>query len=109
MLPWSVIPSAGWPSATAAATRSPTRAAPSSMENSVWVCRCVNDRSDTGPPFATSCETYTCVIRPGPSNLSRRPEPQDDRSGDLVVQCLALRVPQREEHVKQPDHTQEDE
>ena len=23
------------------------------MENSVWVCRCVNDRSDTGPPFAT--------------------------------------------------------
>ena len=54
MFPWSVMPSAGCPSATAAATRSPTRAAPSSMENSVWVCRCVNDRSDTGPPFATS-------------------------------------------------------
>ena len=41
-------------SAAAAATSSPTRAAPSSMENSVWVCRCVNDRSDTGPPFATN-------------------------------------------------------
>ena len=53
MFPWSVMPSAGCPSATAAATSSPTRAAPSSMENSVWVCRCVNDRSDTGPPFAT--------------------------------------------------------
>src|SRR5580704_9860342 len=51
MFPWSVMPSAGWPSATAAATRSPTRAAPSNMENSVWVCRCVNDRSDTGPPL----------------------------------------------------------
>ena len=44
MLPWSVIPRAGWPSATAACTRSFTRAAPSSIENSVWVCRCVNDR-----------------------------------------------------------------
>src|SRR5271163_152047 len=73
MFPWSVMPRAGWPSATAAATKSPTRAAPSSMENSVWVCRCVNDRSDTGPPFATSCETYTCVIHPGPSNLPAAP------------------------------------
>ena len=51
MFPWSVMPSAGWPSATAAATKSPTRAAPSNMENSVCVCRCVNDRSDTGPPL----------------------------------------------------------
>src|ERR1700677_148031 len=109
MFPWSVMPRAGWPSATAAATKSPTRAAPSNMENSVWVCRCVNDRSDTGPPFATSSQTYTCVIRPGPSNLSRRPEPHDDRSGDLVVQRLALRVPEWEKHVEQPDHTKEDE
>ena len=51
MLPWSVMPNAGCPSATAAATSSPIRAAPSSMENSVWVWRCVNDRPDTGPPF----------------------------------------------------------
>ena len=35
MLPWSVMPIAGWPSATAAATTSPIRAAPSSIENSV--------------------------------------------------------------------------
>ncbi len=48
MLPWSVMPSAGCPSATAALTRSFTRAAPSSMENSVWVCRCVNDRVANG-------------------------------------------------------------
>src|SRR5215213_551526 len=44
MLPWSVMPRAGCPSATAAATASPTRLAPSSIENSVWVCRWVNDR-----------------------------------------------------------------
>ena len=42
MFPWSVIPSAVWPSATAASTSSPTRAAPSSIENSVWTCRWVN-------------------------------------------------------------------
>ena len=35
MLPWSVIPIAGWPSVTAAATTSPIRAAPSSIEYSV--------------------------------------------------------------------------
>ena len=35
MLPWSVMPIAGWPSATAAPTMSPIRAAPSSIENSV--------------------------------------------------------------------------
>jgi hypothetical protein len=37
MLPWSVMPMAGCPSAAAAATTSATRAAPSSIENSV--CR----------------------------------------------------------------------
>jgi hypothetical protein len=31
------------------------------MENSVWVCRCVNDRPDTGPPF--NGETYNRVVR----------------------------------------------
>ena len=48
MLPWSVIPRAGCPSATAACTRSLTRAAPSSIENSVWVWRWVNDRVANG-------------------------------------------------------------
>ena len=43
MLPWSVMPSAGWPSAAAAATTSPIRAAPSSIENSVCTCRWVNE------------------------------------------------------------------
>ena len=41
MLPWSVIPIAGWPSAAAAATTSSTRAAPSSIEYSVWTWRWV--------------------------------------------------------------------
>ena len=39
MLPWSVMPMAGWPSAAAAATTSSIRAAPSSMEYSVWTWR----------------------------------------------------------------------
>ena len=43
MLPWSVMPSAGWPSATALATSSSRRAAPSSIENSVWTWRWVNE------------------------------------------------------------------
>ena len=43
MLPWSVMPTAGWPSAAALATTSPTRAAPSSIENSVCTCRWVNE------------------------------------------------------------------
>src|SRR3954468_9000644 len=47
MLPWSVIPIAGWPSAAAAATTSPMRDAPSSIEYSVWTCRWTNDRAIT--------------------------------------------------------------
>ena len=43
MLPWSVMPTAGWPSAAAVATTSSIRAAPSSIENSVWTWRWTND------------------------------------------------------------------
>ena len=43
MFPWSVIPTAGWPSAAAVATTSAIRAAPSSIENSVCRCRCTNE------------------------------------------------------------------
>src|SRR6266516_2845519 len=43
MLPWSVMPTAGWPSAAAFDTTSAMRAAPSSIENSVWRWRCTND------------------------------------------------------------------
>ena len=54
-------------------TRSFTRAAPSSIENSVWVCRCVNDRVATNgrylprhcpsgdPEFSTGCGRVTAV------------------------------------------------
>src|ERR1700745_3323260 len=41
------MPTAGWPSATALATTSGIRAAPSSIEYSVWRCRWTNDRDDT--------------------------------------------------------------
>ena len=43
MLPWSVMPTAGWPSAAAVATTSSIRAAPSSIEYSVCRCRWTND------------------------------------------------------------------
>src|SRR5580658_2130675 len=84
MLPWSVMPKAGCPSATAAATRSPTRAAPSSMENSVWVCRCVNDRSDTGPPFTTSCGTTSVSFAPDSAIYPARQD-ADDCCGAVPV------------------------
>src|SRR4051794_41002200 len=50
MLPWSVIPTAGWPSAAAAATTSPIRDAPSSIEYSVCRCRCTNESPTLTPP-----------------------------------------------------------
>ena len=53
MLPWSVIPRAGWPSCAAAATTSPMRAAPSSIEYSVWTWRCVK-LSATAPASSPS-------------------------------------------------------
>jgi hypothetical protein len=61
MLPWSVMPIAGWPSAAAAATSSSRRAAPSSIENSVWTCRWVNESigsSIRGDPAGS----YTAVV-----------------------------------------------
>src|SRR5476651_2046574 len=53
MLPWSVMPTAGCPSAAAAATTSPIRDAPSSIEYSVWRCRWTNE-SDRAPPSVQS-------------------------------------------------------
>ena len=58
MLPWSVIARAGWPSATAAATTSPIRAAPSSIEYSVWVCRWTNDAPPSAVPWDPSANPY---------------------------------------------------
>src|SRR5664280_2566616 len=40
MKPWSVVATAGMPSWAVRARRSSIRAAPSSMEYSVWLCRC---------------------------------------------------------------------
>src|SRR5438132_2819992 len=50
MLPWSVMPTAGCPSAAAAATTSPMRDAPSSIEYSVWRCRWTNESVRAPPP-----------------------------------------------------------
>src|SRR5215213_5304993 len=50
MFPWSVMPTAGCPSAAAVATTSPMRAAPSSIENSVCRWRCTNDLANATAP-----------------------------------------------------------
>src|SRR6476646_12014952 len=74
------MPTAGWPSAATAATTSPIREAPSSIEYSVWRCRWTNESrllnrraplpSPTGrahgplstPPGDRAVDNYTAVI-----------------------------------------------
>src|SRR4029077_9826007 len=68
MFPWSVVPTAGWPSEAAAATTSPIRDAPSSIEYSVWRCRWTNEsvrappsgRPSTGPVDRVVDESHEC-------------------------------------------------
>ena len=69
MLPWSVMPTAGCPSAAAAATTSPIRDAPSSIEYSVWRWRWTNESPKAVSPSrpapavpAAWGQTYTRVI-----------------------------------------------
>src|SRR5688572_23446601 len=50
MLPWSVMPTAGAPSATTVEMTSSMRAAPSSIEYSVCRCRCTNGSTPTVSP-----------------------------------------------------------
>src|ERR1044071_7397844 len=55
MLPWSVMAMAPMPSSEVRAKRPSRSDAPSSIEYSVWTCRCTNDDSldiDAGPPQA---------------------------------------------------------
>ena len=63
MLPWSVMPIAGWPSAAAAATSSSTRAAPSSIEYSVCRWRWVNESATTSCLLAVDVAPRSDVIR----------------------------------------------
>src|SRR5688572_26157722 len=102
MLPWSVIPIAGWPSATAAATTSCTRAAPSSMENSVWRCRCVNE-SPTAVPFR-SCPQPCGELHPCDFRSSRY-----RGSGGVALRGLPLLAAhevarRREQQDQHPEH-----
>src|SRR5262245_55600277 len=65
MLPWSVIPIAGCPSATALATISSRRAAPSSIENSVWTWRWVNESVTGGQRYERrGAQTTPVLFRP---------------------------------------------
>src|SRR5687767_6698779 len=101
MLPWSVIPRAGWPSAAAAATTSSTRDAPSSIEYSVCTWQWQKLPS-TGPPqrsVHTLWTNYTAGIRQymtaagpgsasvGPAVMRRQRAPEHANLGA----CHALR------------------
>ena len=61
MLPWSVMPMAGCPSAAAAATTSATRAAPSSIEYSVCTWRWVKLSATPAPPSNPNAN-HTAVV-----------------------------------------------
>src|SRR6059058_4335738 len=65
MFPWSVIPTAGCPSAAAVAMTSGIRAAPSSMENSVCRCRCTNEF----PKAPQSPHSSLAPPGPGPTGV----------------------------------------
>ena len=78
MLPWSVIPIAGWPSATALATSSSSRAAPSSIENSVWTWRWVNESPTVIDSVGESHE------RDSRTYQSRRPRDPSATGRDLA-------------------------
>src|SRR5215218_1240381 len=72
MFPWSVMPIAGISSRCASASMGLTFAAPSSIEYSVWLCRCTKDREEEpliGWPVydraPTDLGVSRCVSLPG--------------------------------------------
>src|SRR5918994_4276522 len=70
MLPWSVIATAGIPCRWASAKSSGSRAAPSSMEYSVWTCRWAND-SGTAPILGRRTDrSGVSPLRPRPVGVS---------------------------------------
>src|SRR5690554_726625 len=71
MCPWSVMPSAGCPSAAAAPTTSAMRAAPSSMENSVWTWRWVNESATASAPLPNDNRVVLATVHRG-SKVRRR-------------------------------------
>src|SRR3546814_362628 len=79
MLPWSVIPMAGISRRWASATIGLTFAAPSSIEYSVWLCRCTNEALIGWP-------VYWCAPTvPGVSHdVSSVPGAQTGQTGRIV-------------------------
>src|SRR4051794_40460229 len=59
------MPMAGWPSAAALATTSPTRAAPSSIENSVCTCRWVKESANAHASAAVHSRSTPFIPRLG--------------------------------------------
>src|SRR6184192_2911029 len=78
MLPWSVIPTAGCPSAAAVAMTSGIRAAPSSMENSVCRCRCTNEFPKVPQPPQSP---HSALAPPGPGPTGVVDDPVENHIG----------------------------
>src|SRR5215212_3362906 len=70
MTPWSVSPSAGWPSAAARSASALIFAAPSSSEYSEWTCRCAQAGVLTGPP-KIGVRSDGAAALPAPSGVCR--------------------------------------
>jgi hypothetical protein len=64
IFPWSVIPTAGMPSRSASANSGSTLAIPSSIEYSVWLCRCTKEAFVIGEPRAVELCPSRPVVRP---------------------------------------------
>ena len=89
MLPWSVMPMAGWPSATAAATTSSIRAAPSSIENSVWTWRWVKLFPTSGTLRAVHRPVEACGVNYSPVILAP-PRPRVEAGESSLARRAAV-------------------
>src|SRR3979490_3340632 len=84
MFPWSVIPTAGCPSAAAVAMTSGIRAAPSSMEHSVCRCRCTKEFPKAPQP------PHSSLAPPGPGPTGVVDDPVENHIGvTLTIERLS--------------------
>ena len=108
MFPWSVMPTAGWPSAAAVATTSVIRAAPSSIEYSVCRWRCTNDLAQRRPPPRSTAvsrpvpqarcrqapvdESHACNSRPYAADRTRSASRRPSAAASAAGTCISAAV-----------------